>query len=352
MGHALRAGLVLLLAMTSQAAVLTICNSGCAYGPTQLQAAVNAANPGDIVTIDPASGASTVTGLTLPVKTNPNRLYVTIRSSQIYNLPANTRVSPTDPNLATIIYTCPGYLTMTAAQGAGYYRFEGIKFTVYRGDATYNMIQFGTTGGSNGSLIDNQVSELVHDIEFDRCVFTGYQGIQGPLRAIMANMGRLLVTNSYFTEIKNANSESQDIAGWNAAGPFYFRNNHFEAAAMETIFGGAVPTMAGLRAKDLTFLGNEYYRPWVWRFNWGGSDPGYGGCLYDARGGEWYGNNAGNGVGTGLFNCSNSGVYAPGTPLVPIQDGANGLTNSPSSISSSVTFPSASGELSIGELMD
>ncbi len=324
MGHTLKIGLGLIFASLcfGQVTVRTICSSGCQYTPSQIQTAVNNADPGDIITIDPASGASTVTGLELPVKTNPNHLYITIRSSSIYNLPGNTRVSPVDPNLATITYTYPGYLTMFADATASFYRFEGIKFTIVQGDAPYNMIQFGRV--VEGRTFDNQVWQLPHDFEFDRCVFAGYVGKPGPYRAISANMGRLTVTNSYFTEIKGTNAEAQDIGGWNSFGPFYFRNNHFEASAMETIFGGAQPNISGVRATDLQFLGNEYYRPWVWRIRGFASvdvqaqpPTGSGVCLSDSRGGEWWldststvasGNNT-------AFNCDSTGTWQPVTEI-------------------------------------
>ena len=287
MGYSLKVGLGLISAIVcfGQVTVRSVCSSGCQYTPSQIQIAVNNASPGDIITIDPATGANTVTGLELPVKSNPNHLYVTIRSSQIYNLPANTRVSPLDPNLATITYTFPGYLTMYADPMAGFYRFEGIRFTILQDNPIANMIQFGQVVA--GTTYDNQVSLLPHDIEFDRCVFAGYPGKPGPYRAIAANMGRLSVTNSYFYEIKGVNNEAQDIAGWNTVGPFYFRNNHFEASSEDTIFGGAQPNIRGARATDLTYVGNEFYKPWTWRFQTGNGAPS-GSCMYDSRGGEWY----------------------------------------------------------------
>ncbi len=309
MGHSLRVGLALVFATAcfGQVTVRTICSAGCQYTANQLQQAVNDANPGDIITIDPATGASTVTGLKLPAKNNPNQLYITIRSAKIYNLPANTRVAPGDPNLATIAYSFPGNLTMYADSTAGFYRFEGITFTIVRGDAPSNMIQFGRVVA--GKTFDNQPSQLPHDIDFDRCVFSGWAGLAGPYRAIAANIARMSVVNSYFTEIKGTNAEAQDIGAWNDIGPFYFRNNHFEASSMETLFGGAQPNMQGARAKDLTFIGNEYYRPWAWRFRKASGAP-TGSCLYDSRGGEWYADNS---AGGNIWTCNSSNTWVTAT---------------------------------------
>src|SRR5579875_887935 len=164
---------------------------------------------------------------------------------------------------------------MFSDQGAAYYRFEGIKFMPHAGDFVYNMIRFFTQAGGEGSLMENQVSQLAHDIDFDRCVFAGYVGTQNGevYRGIAADTGRMSITNSYFYEIKDDNSDSQALDGTNGTGPFYFRNDHFESASEDTMFGGATPNIQGVRASDLTFYGNEYYKPWVWRFNWGGTDP-------------------------------------------------------------------------------
>ncbi|MBV8810685.1 MAG: hypothetical protein JO033_18615 [Acidobacteriaceae bacterium] len=343
MGHSLRIGFGLFFTALcfGQVTVRTICSAGCQYTPTQIQQAVNNANPGDIITIDPATGASTVTGLELPAKNNPNHLYITIRSAKIYNLPANTRVSPGDPNLATISYTFHAYLTMFADSTAGYYRFEGITFTILQGDAPTNMIQFGRVVA--GKTFDNQPSQLPHDIDFDRCVFSGWAGLAGPYRAIGANIGRMSVTNSYFTEIKGTNAEAQDIGAWNDIGPFYFRNNHFEASSMETLFGGAQPSMQGVRAKDLTFIGNEFYRPWAWRFRKGSGAP-TGSCLYDSRGGEWYADNS---AGGNLWTCnsSNTWVTATETAFLAVypEAGLSSGTTNPSGTCSSGYYKNTAG---------
>jgi hypothetical protein len=263
--------------------VKTLCDSGCDYKLTEIQRAVDDAQPGWILSIN--GTAITNNGLILRNKTNPNGEYITLRSANLANLPPDTRVAPGSSDLATLTYAARGYLTMISEPGAAFYRFQGIRFTHFPGDVVVNLIQFGVI--RQGRLMDHELSDLPHDIEFDRCVFTGYPGKDGPYRAILANTGRMNITNSTFAEIKGINTEAQAITGWNGTGPFYFRNNRFEASTIDTLFGGAAPNILGVRAKDLYFGGNHYYRSWRWRFTKGTCDPS-GACLWDANGGEYY----------------------------------------------------------------
>jgi hypothetical protein len=287
--------------------VITICPSGCNYTPSQLQTAVNAAVPGDIITIDPSVAASTTTGLSLPVLVNPNHLYVAIRSSHIYNLPGGVRVTPTNADLATITDTAKAnhvlYTTVSGGLGSSYFRFEGIKFIGPPNDANLSiMIQLGQFQYPTN---DHEVSQLPHDLIFDRCVFSGYPGIPGPKNAFDMNSGRVTIKDSYFYEIKYVGAESHDVAEWNGTGPFIFTNTHFEASTEETIFGGAAPIIAGVRP-SATLTGNEYYKPWAWRYTTGAAAP-TGVCMYGAdRGGEWYSDSSAGGL---IYNCNSSNIW-------------------------------------------
>jgi hypothetical protein len=186
--------------------VKTVCSTGCDYKLTEIQRAVDDAQPGWILSID--GTAITNNGLILRKKTNPNGEYITLRSANLANLPPDTRVAADNPALATLTYAARGYLTMIAEPGTAFYRFEGIRFTHLPGDVVVNLIQFGII--RLGRLMDHELSDLAHDIEFDRCVFSGYPGQDGPYRAIMANTGRMKITNSSFVEIKGINTEGGD----------------------------------------------------------------------------------------------------------------------------------------------
>lgn len=290
----MRQGLLLLLlalpAAVSGQVVKSVCSASCDYGLNQIQQAVNDAEPGTIIEIQAGQTATTANGLVLRYKgVNASAQYITIRSTGARSLNDGYRVQPTDaPNLAGLTATTSASAIMTVEQGASYYWFEGVEFAVTTPGFVFNMIQLSTIDATGG-VAEHEAAQLVHDLVFDRCYFHGIPGQDGPRRAIMANSGRLTITNSWFENIKSFTTDSAVIGGWNATGPFYFRNNHFSTNSITTIFGGAVPNIQGIRATGIEFYGNHYYKPWAWRSTEGTTDPG-GVCLYDQNGGEYYHN--------------------------------------------------------------
>jgi len=284
------AGIMMFGRLAGAQTLVTVCSAGCNYGLTQLQQAVDDAQPGWIIQIAAGQTATTVTGLILRNKGVTDGPYITIRTSAISDLPPGKRVTPADkPKLATITYTAPQYVNTLTEQRAAFYRFEGIEFTVPVGSSPFFIIQLGSIVNGGGG--DNQESQLAHDIVFDRCYIHGNPRGNGPVNGILANLARMELTNSWVDEIHHRDSESHAILGWNARGPFFFRNNHFSAAAIATMFGGAPPTIKGMRATGVFFQGNHYYRPWFWRSLKGTANPS-GACLWDQNGGEYFNNTA------------------------------------------------------------
>src|SRR4051794_32511114 len=110
------AAISLLFTAAAQAQVVkTICGAGCDYKLTEIQRAVDDAQPGWILSID--GTAITNNGLILRNKINPNGEYITLRSAKLANLPPDTRVAPGNSDLATLTYAARGYLTMISEPG-------------------------------------------------------------------------------------------------------------------------------------------------------------------------------------------------------------------------------------------
>lgn len=305
-------------AHTQAQTIKSVCSMGCDYASNNLQQAVDdaVADGGNWVLVLTA-------GQTFTPKANPQHMNeavltlragladwahgIIIRSSGLPNLPSDTRVGPaSSANMALLE---PGYPDSNAPaivneKGAAFYRFEGVEIAPIPGAVPlYNLVQLGTV--NDYGVDDHERADLAHDIVFDRTYIHGWDSdTNGPYRCVMANMGNLTITNSWIGNCRNADSEGQAVAGWNATGPYYFRNNHFESSAITTIFGGAVPNIPGVRLQGAAFLGNHYYRPWIWRKTTGPADPA-GTCLYDSRGGEFYQNTQ---AGT-YWNCV-SGTWA------------------------------------------
>lgn len=284
--------LLFVISMHAQT-IRTVCASGCAYTLSQVQNAIDDAVCGDIVEITGTSTNSSGSPTMLRYKADcaANGPDIEIRTSKIYNLTPGARVTPADAsNLAKLTITSGGpWAVISNEKGASHYRFRGIEITAAAG-FTGDLVEFGTRSPTVSYVADHEVADLAHHITFDQCYIHGdAASTDGPRRGIRANLAHVEVINSWIDNFKNQNGESNSIGGWNAKGPGYFKNNHLEAAAITTLFGGAEPNIKGVRADGLFFIGNHYYRRWAWRVRQNSGNPS-GTCLYDSNGGEYYKN--------------------------------------------------------------
>lgn len=106
------------------------------------QAALNQAQPGDIITLQ--AGATYVGTFTLPVKTGAN--WIVIRSSAPDSAlpPPGTRITPAYAGVLPKIVTSNVEAALDTADGAHHYRFIGVEFTATpSAPFTYNIIQSG-----------------------------------------------------------------------------------------------------------------------------------------------------------------------------------------------------------------
>lgn len=311
---------LLLLTLALQAQTLrTVCASGCAHANTVtgLQAAIDAASFGDVIEI--AGGQTISVGATPPTLRNKGACTtpIVIRSSKVTNLTPGARVMRTETaNLATIYADTGSYTAFAAEQGAECYRFHGIEFTAHSSfPASRALLTFGTQTPTSNYVGDSAESQLPGNISVEQCLFHGHPTTSaGPRRGILAHTRKLEIENSTIYDIKLNGNESNAIGGWNGKGPFFIRNNHLEAGSITTLFGGAQPTISGVRANGVFVYGNHYYRPWTWRRRTKTTDPS-GQCNSDSNGGEYWQNTANgtywNCVG-GTWTSIASGAYPAG----------------------------------------
>ncbi|MCA1557999.1 MAG: hypothetical protein LC731_05600 [Acidobacteria bacterium] len=113
-----------------------------------LQAAINAAQPGDEIVLE--AGANYTGPITLPVKSGSS--YITIRSSAIANLPPEgTRVTPAYASaMPKIISMGAGDPALQTQPGAHHFRFVGIEFK--RGHQLLHLGRQGQGAGHAGDL--------------------------------------------------------------------------------------------------------------------------------------------------------------------------------------------------------
>lgn len=249
------------MAMPASAATRRVCHSGCAY--TNLQQAINDAQPGDTVLL--RAGETFAGHYVLPVKSGTG--WITIRSDAADTQlpPAGTRLVPsgrtganTSRSLLARIVGLGGRLKTTpllrTAAGAHHYRIEFIEFDGSASLGYETIVQIGT----------DTTAAPPTDIILDRVYVHGHK-TKGQKRGIAINGVRCDVINSYISDIKAYNVDSQAILGYNGAGPFKIINNYVEASGENIMFGGADPAIVNLVPGDITIRHNHIVKPLAWR---------------------------------------------------------------------------------------
>jgi len=230
-------------------------------GPTEnLQAAIDAALPGDTLLLTP--GATYVGNFVLPMKNGS--AYVTIRSAANDSLlpPDGARISPALASLLPVIKSPNSMPAIATAPGAHHYRLAYLELQANVGGYS-EILRFG-----DGSSAQNTLAGVPHDLIIDHCYVHGDVSF-GQKRGLALNSASTTVRDSYFADIKAVGIDSQAIGGWNGPGPYVIVNNYLEAAGEIIMFGGADPSIPNLVPSDIIVRGNHLSRPLSWRGqNW------------------------------------------------------------------------------------
>ena len=224
-----------------------------------LQAAINSAQPGDVITLP--AGATYVGNFVLPAKTNPNGLSITIRSAASSStLPAaGQRIMPTHANQLPKIKS-PNALP--ALQTAASARFWVLRYLEFQAN-------FGGYGdiialGSGDPAVQTSLSQVPGDLVIDHCYIHGDAAF-GQKRGIALNSGKTDIVDSYISDIKAIGFETQAIAGWNGPGPYRILNNYLEGAGINFLLGGGDPGIPNLVTSNVEFKRNHLKKQVAWR---------------------------------------------------------------------------------------
>ena len=220
-----------------------------------LQAALNAAQPGDIIELQ--AGETYTGNFRLPVKDGEEFIVVRTGGSDPGLPRPGSRVGPRHAPLLAKIRSGNGSSALATSPGAHHWRLELIEFQANANGAS-DIIKLGE--GSN----QTSLSRLPHTLVFDRVYIHG-DPVAGQKRGIALNSGSTQIINSYFEDFKAVGQDAQAIAGWNGSGPYLIENNHIEAAAENVIFGGADPSIPDLVPSDITVRRNVFTKPVSWR---------------------------------------------------------------------------------------
>ncbi len=225
-----------------------------------LQPVLDLARPGDTIVL---AANSTYSGnFTLPEK--PGSAFITVTTSALSSLPSEgVRVDPSYSRYMPKLVSPNDGPTVSTAPRAHNYRFVGIEFHPKERAYQWGLVMIGQ--GNETSL-----SVLPHDIVFDRVYIHGDSAV-GSKRGIALNGASITVENSYISDFKSPDQDTQALAGWNGPGPFRIVNNYLEAAAENVMFGGAPAAIPNLVPSDITITHNYFFKPLYWN----PGDPSY-----------------------------------------------------------------------------
>jgi hypothetical protein len=233
-----------------------------------LQAALNQAKPGDVITLE--AGATFTGNFTLPNKSGG--AWIVIRSSTPDSdlPPPGTRITPSYSKVLPKIVSPNSDPAIKASSGAHHYRFVGLEIGHKAGSRIYAIVDFD---GGQTSL-----SQIPHDLIVDRCYIHGNPS-DTSRRGVALNSASTAVIDSYISECHEVGADSQAIAGWNGPGPFKIVNNYLEGAGENFILGGADPRIQNLIPSDVEFRRNHVAKPLKWKLG----HPSYAGIKWSVK---------------------------------------------------------------------
>jgi hypothetical protein len=222
-----------------------------------LQAAINAAQPGDVVELAP--GAVYSGNFVLPDK-GAATAYITIRTGGAgAALPAaGTRVGPSAAGSLAVIQSPNTTSALATAPGAHHWRLELLEFRANaRGYG--EIIALGSGGAAQSTT-----ASVPHDLVLDRLLVRG-DAVTVQKRGIALNSASTTISNSYVADCKGVGFDSQAIGGWNGPGPYTITNNYLEGAGENFMIGGASPSVPNLVPSDIVFTRNDVVKPAAWK---------------------------------------------------------------------------------------
>jgi len=241
------------------AATATIASAATIAVPAggNLQAALDAAKPGDVITLEP--GATYVGNFVLRNKGAISD-YITVRSAAPdSSLPGpGMRMTPAYAAQLPKIRSANSMSAIQTATAANHWKLMFLEFQANSGGYG-DIIALGANDSTQTLL-----SHVPYAFIIDR-VYVHGDPVMGQKRGIAINSSETTVINSYVSECKAIGQDSQAIAGFNAPGKWLIENNYLEGAGENFLLGGADPTIPGLVTTDVKFLRNHLRKPLTWR---------------------------------------------------------------------------------------
>jgi hypothetical protein len=220
-----------------------------------LQAALNAARPGDTIQLD--ANTVYVGHFTLPARSGSDTRPITVETGGPPAVPECQRIGPSVASKLAKLRSPDQSPVLTTAPGARFWKVQLVEFLANVGGAG-DIVDLG-----DGSTAQRSLDSVPSDLTLDRVYIHGDPQL-GQKRGIALNSARTTVTNSYISDIKAVGQDSQAIAGWNGPGDYIIENNYLEAAGENILFGGADPAIPYLVPTQIEIHGNTISKPLAW----------------------------------------------------------------------------------------
>jgi len=224
-----------------------------------LQAALDAARPGDMVELE--AGATFTGSYVLRPKAGEGWVYIT--SGSLPQLPpSGTRVSPTDaahmPKIVAADHRAPALIV---EPGVRHHRFVGVEITTAytaREKPQYGIVRVAWR--SDGTYSQPPADGII----FDRCYIHGTA--TGNIRdgIVIYNVKSCAIIESQISDFHGAGWESHAIHVYAVPGPVKIANNDIQGASIN-VFIGDNGLGGGPIPQDVEIVGNHIHKPWSWK---------------------------------------------------------------------------------------
>jgi hypothetical protein len=222
-----------------------------------LQAALNAAAAGDVITLAP--GATYIGNFVLPNKGAIGD-YITIRSAASDDLlpPAGVRVTPAYAAQLPKIRSSNNISALRTSGPTNHWKLVALEFQPNQGGYG-DIITLGATDSTQ-----TQLAQVPYAFVLDRLYVHG-DPVLGQKRGIALHSSDTTLINSYVSDCKAIGQDSQALSGYNGPGNYLIENNYLEGATENVLFGGADPRIPNLVTANITFRRNYLSKPLAWR---------------------------------------------------------------------------------------
>ncbi len=216
-----------------------------------LQQAIDIAQPGDTITLDP--GAVYTGNFILRNKTG--KAFVTITTAGA-DLLEGTRITPLEASMFAKIVAPNDSPAISTEPGAHHYRLANLELYAAAGVYSFRIVALGSGSATT-------VDGLASDIELNRLYIHGDPQV-GSKRGVELNSASTVIKNCWISDFKSEFQDAQAICSINGPGPFTIVNNYLEGGAENIMFGGGIAQSPDLIPSDIVVRHNHLRKPPEW----------------------------------------------------------------------------------------